>query len=146
MKQNVVLVSLVIGAALLALAAAAPDKSDTAALQGTWQGHEVGRNDTGQCRLVVSGNSLHFRGADTNEWCKMTFTLKPETTPKQFTGTMTDCCVPNYVGKECHGIYRIENGKLTIAGAEPGTPNVPASFDAPDARQFVFEKVKTAKP
>src|SRR5512138_1025185 len=48
--------------------------SDSSALQGKWKGPEAGRPTEGACLLTVSGNTLEFRAADTNEWYKGTFT------------------------------------------------------------------------
>lgn len=72
------------------------------------------------------------------EWYKATFVLREDTTPKQLQAVITDCPAPQYVGKTANAIYKIEDGKLTLTGNEPGNPAVPGSFDAPGARQIVF--------
>ena len=89
---------------------------------------------------MVSGNTLEFRGADTNEWYKGTFTLRKDQDPKQLVGLITDCPAPKYVGKTVYAIYRIETGTLTLTGNEPGNPDVPKNFDAPGSRKFVLKK------
>lgn len=127
-------------AGAFAAACATFPRSDLAVLQGTWKGEETGRSTEGKCRLVISGNSLLFRGADTNEWYKGTFALKEQTSPKQLVGKILDCPEPKYIGKEVQAIYRIETGTLTLTGNEPGNPQVPAGFDAPGARTFVLKK------
>ena len=114
--------------------------SDSPALQGTWNGQEVGTTITGSSSLTIEGTKLVFHGADTNEWYKATFTLREDTTPKQFEAVITDCPVPQYVGKTGHAIYKIEDGKFTLTGNEPGNPVVPASFDAQGAREIIFTK------
>ena|ERR1035437_4134787 len=114
-------------------------QSDSVALQGTWKGQEIGVNAKGSPSLVLSGANLEFRGADTNEWYKATFTLREDTNPKQLVGVITECPAPQYVGKTVNAIYRIEDGALTIAGNEPGNPAMPAAFDAPGTRKFAFK-------
>ena len=87
----------------------------------------------------MAGANLEFHGADPNEWYKATFTLHEDTTPKQLVAVITECPIPQYVGKTANAIYRIENGTLTLTGNEPGNPAVPVAFDAPGTRQIVFK-------
>jgi uncharacterized protein (TIGR03067 family) len=117
---------------------AASPKPDSAILQGKWSGQEVGANTQGSPSLTVDGAKLEFHGANPQEWYKATFTLREDTTPKQLEAVVTDCPAPQYVGKTAHAIYKIEGGKFTLTGNEPGNPAVPASFDAQGARQIVF--------
>jgi len=113
-----------------------PLKSDSIP-QGKWRGKESGAE--GSCSLVLQGSILEFRGADTNEWYKATFSAY-DSTPKQLVVLVTDCPMPQYVGKTAYAIYQLENGTLTITGNEPGNPLVPAGFDAPGARKLVFKQ------
>ena len=76
---------------------------------------------------------------NTNEWYKGTFTVY-DTTPRQLVLSITDCPFPQYKGQASYAIYELENGKLTMAGNEPGNPTVPANFDAAGARKFVFSQ------
>ena len=117
---------------------ATAQKPESAILQGTWIGQEVGGNAQGSPSLTVSGTNMEFHGENPQEWYKATFTLREDTTPKQLEAVLTECPFPQYVGKTGHAIYKIEGGKLTLTGNEPGNPAVPASFDAQGARQFVF--------
>ena len=116
---------------------AAPEP-DSAALQGTWKGKELGGQVEGDVFLIISGQGLEYRGADPGEWYKGTFTLHEDTNPKQLIGEVRDCPAPKYIGKQCLAIYRIDGDKLTITGNEPGNPEVPPAFDAADSRQFVL--------
>ena len=116
-------------------------KSDSATLQGTWKGQEVGITSEGESSIVISGNHLEFHGANPNEWYKGTFTLREDVSPKQLIYSVTDCPAPQYNGKTGYALYRIEAGSLTIAGNEPGSPDPPARFDAPDTRRFVLKKM-----
>ena len=115
-------------------------KSDSAALQGTWQGSEIGGRTEGVCWLIIAANAVEFRGANTNEWYKGTFTLRQDTTPLQVIATIMQCPFAQYIGKTTHGIYRLEGGKLTFTANEPGNPEVPTGFDAHGSRRFTFKK------
>jgi uncharacterized protein (TIGR03067 family) len=125
---------------LVALGCSTVHKSDTSVLQGTWKGPETGRAAAGMCSLIVSGNTLEFRGGNENEWYKGTFTLREDTKPRQVVAVISECPAPQYVGKTVHGIYRIEEGTLTLSGNEPGTPVPPATFEAPGSRTFTLKK------
>jgi uncharacterized protein (TIGR03067 family) len=114
-------------------------KSDFATLQGTWQGKEIGRNTEGPSYLIVTGNVAEFRGPDTNDWLKATFTLREDTNPKQVAFVTTVCAYTPYVGKTRYGIYQIEAGMIRITANEPDNP-VPTSFDAPGGRQFELRR------
>jgi uncharacterized protein (TIGR03067 family) len=122
------------------LAYAALHTSDLDGLQGKWKGTEVGREDQGQSSLLISGNILEVRGADTNEWYKGTITLREDKNPRQLDLLVTGCPSPDYIGKTAHAIYRFESQNLRISGNEPGKPQVPSTFDAEGARQFLFKK------
>ena len=115
-------------------------KSDSATLQGTWQGTEIGGKTEGACYIAFSGNNVDYRGADTNDWCKGTFTLREDTDPKQIVCVTTACSYPPDIGQTIHAIYRIEAGTLKVTGNAPGNPDVPSGFEAPGARQFEFRK------
>jgi uncharacterized protein (TIGR03067 family) len=125
--------------AAAASASSTPSKTLTTAFEGSWNGREVTPGRGGQVSLNVSGQNLEFHGADANDWLKGTFTLREDTNPKQWAGIITECASPEYVGKKAYAIYKIEDGTLTIAGNEPGDSNIPSAFDAPGARQFVFQ-------
>ncbi|MDB6112866.1 MAG: hypothetical protein JWR69_4616 [Pedosphaera sp.] len=115
-------------------------KSDLAMLQGVWKGEEFDGNAGGQYHLGFSGKNLDFRSADGNEWYKGTFTLREDSNLRLLVLVIAEGCEPKYVGKTSYVIYRLEGGTLTIAGNEPGNPEVPAGFDAPDARKGVFKR------
>ena len=109
-------------------------------LQGKWKGEEIGGSTQGPCYLTISGQTLEFRGADSSEWYKGTFTLREDTKPAQFIGKIDDCPYPQVIGASVYAIYEIKDGTLKLAGNEPGAPTAPVSFDAAGARQFVFKK------
>jgi uncharacterized protein (TIGR03067 family) len=132
--------SIAVAVVVAALGCSTVHKSDTSVLQGTWKGQETGRPAEGTCYLIISGNTLEFRGADSNEWYKGTFTLRESANPKQLVGVISECPAPQYVGKTVYGIYRIEEGTLTLTGNEPGNPELPNRFEAPGSRTFVLKK------
>jgi uncharacterized protein (TIGR03067 family) len=118
---------------------AKPAPSDSAALQGTWTGKELSADSDEACRLVVSGQTFEFHGPDPDEWYKGTFTLREDSNPKVLIAAITECPVEKYNGKTDYAIYRFENGTLRLTAFEPGNPDVPAGFDAPETRRFVFK-------
>jgi uncharacterized protein (TIGR03067 family) len=105
-------------------------------LQGTWKGLAKADPDH-PCSFVVSGSHFDFHDdSDTNVWYKGTFSLREDTTPKQYIAVITECPFPQYVGKTSLAIYRLDNGMLTITGNEPGNPALPSAFDAPGAARI----------
>ena len=136
MKNTLMIV--LCSAGILVCGCSKSHKPDSLALQGTWSGQEVGAKTQGSPSLILEGTKLEYHGANPNEWYKATFSLREDTTPKQLEAVVTDCPFPNYVGKTVHAIYKVEDGKFTLTGNEPGNPAVPASFDAQGAREIVF--------
>lgn len=121
-----------------------PLTEQSQALQGSWEGVEVGREGEGKCTITITGNSIHFKGSNKNEWYKATFTVPPGTDPRQLHGTITDCPQPDYVGKVAIAIFKIAEGTLTLVGHEPGAPDVPKTFEGDKtSRTFVFKKAQT---
>jgi uncharacterized protein (TIGR03067 family) len=113
--------------------------SDSAALQGTWAGKELSADSDDACRLVVTGQNFEFHGSDPNEWYKGTFTLRENSNPKVLVAAITECPVEKYIGKTDYAIYRLESDTLRLTAYEPGNPDVPPGFDAPETRRFVFK-------
>jgi uncharacterized protein (TIGR03067 family) len=107
-----------------------PATSDKTAIQGTWKGRARNKNPEHQVTFAVSGQQFDFRDeTETNNWYKGTFSLKEETSPRQFIATITECPFPQYVGKVSKAIYKIEKGTLTVTAYEPGKEGVPQDFD-----------------
>jgi len=116
-------------------------KSDETAMQGTWKGKSVRDNPEHQVTFVISGKGFEFHDeTETNNWYKGTYTLKEDTTPKQFIAKITDCPFAQYVRKTSIAIYKIENGILTITANEPGKEQIPADFDAEDSACIEVKK------
>jgi uncharacterized protein (TIGR03067 family) len=136
MKNTLMIALCTLG--ILASGCGNPYKGDLAALQGRWSGQEIGAKSQGSPSLIIEGAKLEFHGANSNEWYKATFTLREDTNPKQLEAVVTDSSVRRYVGTTSHSIYKIEDGKLTLTGNEPGNSAVPTSFDARGARQIML--------
>ena len=141
MKTTKIMLGMVsLGALLWVSGCATLHKSDATTLQGTWKGQEVGSNAGGTHYFIFSGNTVEFQGANNDDWCRGTFTLREDENPRQIIGIITQCHQREYIGKAARGIYQLDGDTLTVAGYEPGTPDVPPSSDAPRARHFVLQR------
>jgi uncharacterized protein (TIGR03067 family) len=141
MKNKLItLIVALCGAGLVLTACSTLHPSDDTKLQGSWEGHAPKDTSGQKLYLVFSGKNFDFHDADKQVWYKGSFVLREDTTPKQFIATVTDSCQPQYVGKTSMAIYQLVEGKLSIAGNEPGLPEPPASFDAPGARWVEMTK------
>src|SRR5580698_7103242 len=117
MKRAIGILSLAFIAVLLVAtghSAEDKDKSDSTALQGNWKGHEIGDAANNACSLIITGKNIDYKGTDTNDWAKGTFTMKEDATPLQVDITITGSPDSDTVGKICHVIYEIKDGTLTI--------------------------------
>jgi len=112
--------------------------ADPASLQGTWKS-PVARGDQQPNTLVLQGNTLDFHAGNGQEWYKGTFVLQDDTNPKRMIVTITDCPLPQYVGKTANAIYEVNNGTLVIAANEPGNPATPARFGMPGVAQLTLK-------
>src|SRR5436309_811777 len=82
------------GAALLPSGCSTVQKSDTAALQGTWKGYDKAQPSEGACSVKFSKNTVEFQGADKDDWCKGIFTLHEDSNPKQIVATILEAPDP----------------------------------------------------
>jgi uncharacterized protein (TIGR03067 family) len=149
-KTALAIITLLVPGALIcaqdASTSTKPTREQTGPLQGTWEGVEAGHENEGKCAVTITGNAMHFQGADTNEWYKTTFTLPAGTDPKQLRITITSCPQPDYVGKVSLAIFKIEEGTLTIVGHEPGDPESPKTFDGDKtSRTLILRKTQSQK-
>jgi uncharacterized protein (TIGR03067 family) len=139
MKKTVRMLSWAAVVLLGASGCSSLNKSGATALQGSWNGRELGASPDTPRHVVFTGTQFDYRGGDADDWGKGTFVLREDTNPKQLLITLSDCGPKQYVGKTCCMIYQLEDGTLTAAASEPGNP-APTSFDAPGARRMVFRK------
>jgi hypothetical protein len=132
---------IVCGAAFLAAGCSTLHKSDVYALQGSWKERVIQGNPEHECSLIISGHNYEFRDdTDASVWYTGTFSLRENTTPRQYIALISECPFPQYVGKTSMAVYRIEAGTLTIAGNEPGKPAAPLAFDAPDSVRMELKR------
>jgi uncharacterized protein (TIGR03067 family) len=121
---------------------ASPAKSDSVTFQGPWKGLEVGAEAKGSATLIFAGTNVVYRGADTNEWYRGSFTLHEDKHPREIVFLILECPYPDYVGKAVNSIYRIKDGALTVSANEPGSIEIPKTFEDPSARTFIFKADK----
>jgi uncharacterized protein (TIGR03067 family) len=83
-------------------------------LQGNWQvitletnGKEVSPDDTDRLKVMITGNTMIFKGSTKNE--EMTFMLDPSKKPKEIDLLNPDKTVGTFLG-----IYALEGGELKI--------------------------------
>ncbi len=132
-------------AALFALGAA-KQAEDITALQGSWSGTHSAEGGQTKCTLTFKDATIEYRGEDANDWCKATFTLDEGKSPKQLLAKITEAGKQEAVGLTVRAIYQIKDDSLTIA-ANPGSPDVPSSFNDPDIGKVVMKKTPPpAKP
>ncbi len=116
---------------------------DRERIQGTWAGHEIGKEGS-QYTVIISDNNMEFRSADNREWYKGTITLDETSEPRTMDLLIKECVVPRYIGKTAKGIYEIAKNTLTFAGNEPGIDSRPATLAPADgSRAFVLTKKQT---
>jgi uncharacterized protein (TIGR03067 family) len=141
MRKTTTLLGLILTTLLLgALGCSTLRIQDTARLQGAWQGREIGGQRPGPCYILISGTNADYRGVDTNEWIKGTFSLREDKNPKQFICVVNACFDESCIGRTINCIYQLDAGTLKLTGSEPGNPDFPSDFDASGARQFEFIK------
>lgn len=114
--------------------------SDIDNMQGTWKGKELAQD--GEWILVITGEKIEADGPGQEDYTG-TLALDETTNPKSAHLTIIKCTYEPYVGKVANNIYKFENGKLFIAGAEPGSNTIPTSFEGGgNIRYFEFEKAQ----
>ena len=88
--------------------------------------------------MIFSGDTIDFKGAHPQEWYKGIAVINQEMTPRQADFTISECAMPDYIGKIAKSIYKLEESTLTIAGSEPGDDSRPTSFE-PSGGTRVFK-------
>ena len=88
-----------------------------AALQGSWEGISVG--SAGKYTLKITGDSLRYQGPKTEEWYEAKFTLPDGKYPQELHATITGCPRKDEIGSKVAAIFKIEDGTLFLAGADP---------------------------
>jgi uncharacterized protein (TIGR03067 family) len=129
-------------------AANQPTAVELQLLRGTWEGVTVGDQSHQKITITIKGNSLHFH-RDTNFWFETTIILPAGTDPRQLHATIKDCAPPgqeNSVGKVVVAIYKIEDGKLTLAALGDGDEETPKSFEAAEDKGLTRYELRKVQP
>lgn len=117
---------------------------DLQLLQGIWEGVQVGEESRRKISITITGSSLHFH-RDTNFWFETTITLPALTHPRQLHATIKNSSPPtNSIGQVVRAIFKIEDGKLTLATGGDGEEGTPKSFEpTEDKGVALYELRKT---
>ena len=114
--------------------------ASTASLDGNWTGFDAGQ-PTEKCTLAITGTQFNYHGAQSNDWCRGTFTLNEQTQPKQMDMTVQEISAPEYVGKTVLVVYELNGDELKVAAAEPGKNMRPARMAGEQGvRVFSFKR------
>jgi hypothetical protein len=129
----------------LVRAQAAPTTSAAAQthLQGAWAGVSVGQESAGTYTLTITGSSLRYQGPKPEEWYEAKFTLPDGKYPQELHATITGCPRKDEVGSKVVAIFRIEDGTLSLAGADPDSDYAADPFE--DNPRFRY-KLKQVPP
>jgi uncharacterized protein (TIGR03067 family) len=124
-----------------------PTHSELQLLQGKWEGVTVGDQPPQNVTVTITTNSFHFH-RDTNFWFETTISLPTGTDPKQLHATIKNCAPgqENSVGKVVIAIYKIEDGKLTLAAKGDGDEETPKSFETTENRGLTRYELRRVQP
>ena len=116
--------------------------SDSSRMQGAWTGRELAAKPEGEgpSHFTIAGDAFEFRGTNTNEWYKGTFTLRENANPKQILITVKDTPSTKFIGKTSHGIYRFDGDKFILTANAPGDEDWPAAFGVEASLTIEFTK------
>jgi uncharacterized protein (TIGR03067 family) len=126
----------------------APAASELQRLQGTWEGVLVGDKSDDKYTVTITGNSFHFH-RDSKFWFATTITLPAGTDPRQLHATIRDGAPgqESSVGKVVVAIYKIEDGKLTLAtSGGGGDEETPKSFEAAEDKGLTRYELRKVQP
>ena len=111
-------------------------------LQGTWEGVQVGED--AKITIVIQGVTLHFH-RDKNFWFKTTITLPETKEPKQLHATINDCAEKGSIGELVKAVYKIEDGKLTLATIGDHAEEVPVEIFETAGTRYELQKTVPKK-
>ncbi len=98
-------------------------------LAGTWRGHLADQENV-QVTLTVADGRMEISGLLSAEG---SYEENTETDPKRFILSIENNPNSQAQGKQIHGIYKIENGQLTLAFNGPHETEPPQSFASGEA-------------
>jgi len=94
-------------------------KLETSEIDGVWS--------NGVDEFVVLDRTIRYLSLNTPLFNRASFTLFPDSTPKQIEIKITNSDIQEYNGLDFHGIYEISDGQLIIS-LSPGTENQPVTI------------------
>ena len=97
--------------------------------------------------ITITGNSFHFH-RDSKFWFATTITLPAGTDPRQLHATIREGAPgqESSVGKVVVAIYKIEDGKLTLAAVPDGDEGTPKSFEAAEGKGLTRYELRKVQP
>jgi uncharacterized protein (TIGR03067 family) len=107
----------------------------------------VGDKSDDKYTVTITGNSFHFH-RDSKFWFATTITLPAGTDPRQLRATIKDAAPgqEDSVGKVVVAIYKVEDGKLTVAAIGDGDEEPPKSFEAAEKKGLTRYELRKVQP
>jgi len=149
LKRAIGSTALYLPCVLLCLLAGCKTNQPTAAelqrLQGYWEGELLGGEV--KCSITIKGTSLHFYSRP-DFWYKTTFTLPAGTDPQQLRATIKDTApnATNDIGKVIVAMFKIEDGRLTLAVNQDPEGPAPKAFPTEPNLPIARYDLKKAQP
>jgi uncharacterized protein (TIGR03067 family) len=110
---------------LVGIAGCSKKAAEKTGVEGNWTGFDMAR-PAEVCKVMISGNQLEYRGAQSNDWCTGTFVLDETAEPK--TMDLTIQGPQEIAGRTMLLIYEQQGDEMKVAGAQPGAPVRPVDF------------------
>ncbi len=126
-----------------------PAAKDTfEALQGVWEGVELGHESDGACVVTITGDAMHFQRGRGKAWHKAVLEVPAGTPTGQIRATIKESSATNFVGQGAALLYKIApDGTLILSGGRPGEAYVPKGFEEDEhSRRFVLKKALPKTP
>ena len=107
----------------------------------------MGDKSNDQYTITITGNLLHFH-RDPKFWFATTITLPAGTDPPQLHATIREGAPgqESSVGKVVVAIYKIEDGKLTLAVMPDGDEETPKTFEAAESKGLTRYELRKVQP
>lgn len=113
------------------------DEPAASSLDGHWTGHELGQPDA-QCTATITGTTIEYRGARSNDWVRANFAVKDDVLPTQMDVTLQAAGVPEDAGLTLLAIYELQRDELKLA---VGLHERPTNFAGGQGiRVFTFKR------
>ena len=107
-------------------------------LEGTWVGYADGKPPA-DWTLTIQGNQYKLIREESGIWHSGQIKLNNNCVFKKIDFNITNASILAHRGKMSLGIYKIEEGTLTIMASKPGRLTRPLTFNSfEDALVFIF--------